>query len=144
MDADSPPPEFAKRSFWKRWFGQRSERFAARYLRSKGYRLLAANVADRQGELDLLAIDPDGKTVVVIEVRSVSGSDPHAAAESVNARKQRKITDAALRFIARRKLLDVNVRFDVLALAWPPTAREPTILHISHAFESTGRFQMWS
>lgn len=144
MAEHAPPPEFARRSLWRRWFGQRSERVAARYLRAKGYRLLAANVADRRGELDLLAVDPDGTTVVVVEVRSVSGTDPHLAAETVDARKQRKITEAALRYVARRKLLDVTVRFDVLALAWPPAAREPTILHISQAFESTGRFQMWS
>ncbi len=59
-----PPADFARWPFWRRWFGQRSERFAARYLRARGYRVLAANVADRRGELDLLALDPDGKTLV--------------------------------------------------------------------------------
>jgi putative endonuclease len=144
MADETPPPEFARRPFWRRWFGRRSERVAAGYLRKKGFRLLAANVADRRGELDLLALDPDGATVVVVEVRSVSGTDPHLAAETVDARKQRKIAAAALRFVARRKLLNVNVRLDVLALAWPPAAKEPRILHIPGAFESLYRFQMWS
>lgn len=137
-----PPAEFGRWSFWRRWFGQRSERAAAKYLRKLGYRILAANVADTEGEIDLLALD--GGTLVVVEVRARSVEDPGVAAATVNYPKQRKLTDAALRFLARRCLLGTSVRFDVLAIAWPPGAREPTVLHIPHAFEATGRFQMFS
>jgi putative endonuclease len=144
-DARTPPDdpaEFGRWPFWRRWFGRRSERAAARFLRQLGYRILAANLADRGGEIDLLALD--GDTLVVVEVRSRSVDDPHAAAATVNYPKQRKLTAAALRFLARRGLLGAGVRFDVLAIAWPPAAREPAILHITHAFEATGRFQMFS
>jgi putative endonuclease len=146
-DARTPPDDpagFGRWPFWRRWFGRRSERTAARFLRSHGYRILAANLADRLGELDLLALDPDGRTLVVVEVRSVAGTDPVPAARSVNYPKQKKLTEATLRFLTRRKLLGANVRFDVLAIAWPPGASEPTILHLLHAFEATGRFQMFS
>ncbi len=141
---DSSPPEFARRSMWRRWFGQRSERFAARFLQARGFRVLAANVSDRRGELDLLAVDPDGSTIVVVEVRSIAGENPHMAAETISLPKQKKLTSAALRFVARRKLVNVNVRFDVLALAWPSEGQEPIALHIPGAFEAVGRFQMWS
>lgn len=137
-----PPAEFKRWRFWKRWFGQRSERAAARFLRRLGYRILAANVSDREGELDLLALDHD--TLVVVEVRSTSTADPHRAADSVGFRKQRKLTTAALRFLSRMKLLGVNVRFDVVAIAWPPNQREPTVLHFQGAFEPTDRFQMFT
>jgi putative endonuclease len=137
-----PPAEFGRWPFWRRWFGQRSERAAARYLRKLGYRILAANVADSEGEIDLLALD--GKTLVVVEVRSRSVADPRVAAETVNYPKQRRLTEATVRFLSRRGLLGTNVRFDVLAIGWPPEAREPTILYIPHAFEATGRFQFFS
>lgn len=137
-----PPAEFGRWSFWRRWFGRRSERAAAKYLRKLGYRILAANVADTEGEIDLLALD--GGTLVVVEVRSRSVDDPGVAAATVNYPKQRKLTEATLRFLSRRRLLGANVRFDVLAIAWPPGAREPTVRHIRHAFEATGRFQMFS
>jgi len=137
-----PPAEFGRRPFWRRWFGQRSERAAARYLRKLGYRVLAANVADRGGEIDLLALD--GRTLVVVEVRSRSVADPQVSADSVNYPKQRKLTEAAVRFLARRGLLGVNLRFDVLAIAWPPDAREPTVMHVRHAFEAVGKFQMFN
>ncbi|HET6574860.1 MAG TPA: YraN family protein, partial [Fimbriiglobus sp.] len=70
--------------------------------------------------------------------------DPSVAAATVNYPKQRKLTEATLRFLSRRRMLGTAVRFDVLAIAWPPGAREPTVRHIRHAFEATGRFQMFS
>jgi putative endonuclease len=146
-EADTVPANSFKRwRWWKRWFGRRSERAAARFLRGLGYRLLAANVSDAQGELDLLALD--GETLVVVEVRSTSSDGPDAinqTAASVNFRKQKKISEATSRFLARRRLLGkIAVRYDVLVLAWPETAREPTFKHIPHAFESTGRFQFFT
>jgi putative endonuclease len=145
---DEKPPEggFSRWRWWKRWFGRRSERAAAKFLRGLGYRLLAANVADRDGELDLLALD--GETLVIVEVRSTSSDRPDAidqTAATVDLRKQKKITEATARFLARRRLLGkIAVRYDVLVLSWPESAREPTIRHIPHAFESTGRFQFFT
>jgi putative endonuclease len=146
-DARTPPDnpaEFGRWPFWRRWFGQRSERAAARYLRKFGFHILAANVSDRFGEIDLLTLDPGGRTLVVVEVRSVSTADPQTAANTVNHQKQKKLTEAVLRFLSRRNLLGMSVRFDVVAIAWPPNSREPTILHLPLAFEATGRFQMFS
>jgi putative endonuclease len=141
--AEAAPPDgggFAPRPWWRRWFGRRSERAAAKFLRSLGYRVVAANVSDPAGEIDLIAVD--GQTVVVVEVRSTAGDDWERTAASVDLRKQRKITGAAVRFLARRRLLEgVAVRFDVLVLCWPPAAREPVVRHFPHAFEATGRFQ---
>ena len=140
--SSAPPTDFGRWPFWKRWFGQRSEKAAARYLRKLGYRILAANIADKLGEIDLLALD--GESLVVVEVRSTSTNDPQHAALTVDRVKQRKLTEAAVRFLSRRRLLGVNVRFDILAIAWPPEAHEPTILHIPQAFDPSGRFQMFS
>src|SRR5829696_7373317 len=117
---DPPPPPpggFSRWPWWRRWFGRRSERAAARFLRGLGYRVVAANVSDPAGEIDLIAVD--GQTVVVVEVRSTAGDDWERTAASVDLRKQRKITGAAVRFLARRRLLEgVAVRFDVLVLCW--------------------------
>src|SRR5215203_780271 len=121
------PAGFARFPVWRRWFGLRSERAAARYLRRQGIRILGRNVDDRLGEIDLLALD--GKSIVVVEVRSSESRTFDELAATVNLEKQRRITDATLRFLQRRKLWDVNVRFDILALRWPPGAREPEVRH---------------
>ena len=127
---------------WRRWFGTRSERAAARFLRRLGYRVLARNVNLPAGELDLVALD--GRTLVFAEVRSTEGEDVERPAASVDAVKQRKLTDAALAYLARHRLLGHPARFDVIALSWPPNRREPHVVHYPNAFEAVGRFQMFS
>jgi putative endonuclease len=148
-DSAEPPdePGFTRWPWWRRWFGRRSERAAAKFLRTLGYRVLAANVSDPTGELDLLALDRE--TLVVVEVRSTASDAGYAldkTASSVDLRKQQKITGATLRFLAARRMLGrIPVRFDVLVLSWPDGAREPAIRHIPHAFQAAGaKFQMFS
>ncbi len=133
---------FTRWPWWRKWFGSRSERTAGRFLRKLGYRILACNISDLKGEIDLLALD--GETIVIVEVRSSETKDFETLAASVNTEKQRRLTNAALRFLQRRKLLNVAARFDVLAICWPPEKSKPMIRHYVNAFEATGRFQMYS
>lgn len=136
--------EFGRWALWRRWLGQRSERHAARFLRRAGFRVLAANLNERVGELDLLTLDPDRRTLVVVEVRSVTGPDAQAAADTVDLPKQKKLVAATLRFLGRRRLLGQPLRFDVLALAWPPAGGPPKMMHVRDAFQPTDRFQFFS
>lgn len=137
-----PSPSFTRWPWWRKWFGLRSERAAARFLRKLGFRILGCNLADTKGEIDLLALD--GQTLVFVEVRSTESNDFERVAASVDAAKQRRLTNAALRFLQRRRLLNIAARFDVLAICWPPDEREPRIRHYRSAFEAVGRFQMRS
>ena len=127
---------------WRRWFGTRSERAAARHLKRQGFRILARNYTCPHGELDLIAVE--GRCVVFVEVRSTGGDDPLRPALSVDQEKQRRLTDLALYYLRQRRLLDCMARFDVLAISWPPEKREPVIVHYRQAFEAVGRFQMYS
>jgi putative endonuclease len=127
---------------WRRWFGTRAERAAARYLRRSGCRVLARNVVLAAGELDLVALD--GRTLVFVEVRSTEGADADRPAASVDAAKQRKLTDLALAYLQRHRLLGHSARFDVVAVSWPPNRREPHVVHYPDAFPPVGRFQMFS
>ena len=132
----------ARKPWWRRWFGTRSERAAARFLRARGMRILARNYFCASGEMDLIAAD--GRTVVFVEVRSTGGSDLAETATSVDSEKQRRLTDVALDFLGRHRLLGHAARFDVLLLAWPEGQREPHIEHFANAFEAVGRFQMFN
>jgi putative endonuclease len=138
MAAVSP----ARKPWWRRWFGTRSERAAARYLKRQGFRILARNYSCPHGELDLVAVE--GRCVVFVEVRSTGGDDPLRPALSVDQEKQRRLTDLALYYLRQHRLLDCMARFDVLAISWPPEKREPVIVHYRQAFEAVGRFQMYS
>ncbi|HLJ96000.1 MAG TPA: YraN family protein [Gemmataceae bacterium] len=137
MSAES----LARRPWWRRWFGNRSERAAARFLRRQGYRIVARNERSLQGELDLVALDRG--QVVFVEVRSTGTADLTRTAASVDLAKQRRLTDLAVHFLQLHGLLDHPARFDVLLLSWPAERKEPVICHHRDAFEAVGRFQMY-
>jgi putative endonuclease len=134
--------ESAVKPWWRRWFGTRSERAAARFLRRLGYRIVARNYSCPHGELDLVALD--GRCLVFVEVRSTGGEDAERPAASVDETKQRRLTRLALYYLQEHRLLDCAARFDVLALSWPQQQRRPRIVHYRQAFEAVGRFQMYN
>ena len=128
----------AGKPWWRRWFGTRSERAAARFLRRIGYRILVRNYTCPLGELDLIALDR--QTLVFVEVRSTGANDTSGPAASVDLLKQQRLTRLALYFLKQKRLLEHPARFDVLTLSWPEDQRQPTIDHYKNAFEATGSF----
>lgn len=132
---------FTRKPWWRRWFGTRSERAAACFLRRLGYRIVARNWSCKLGELDLVALD--GACVVFVEVRSTQTGPSERPAASVGAAKQRRLTSLALCFLQQKKLLNYMARFDVVVIRWPPGQREPTVVHFPHAFEAVGEGHMF-
>jgi putative endonuclease len=131
-----------RKPWWRRWFGTRSERAAAKFLKKKGWRIVARNYTCPLGELDLVAVARG--CVVFVEVRSTETADPARPAESVDRSKQRRLTNLALHYLQQHRLLGQAARFDVLAVSWPPGQRTPAITHVENAFEAVGRFQTFS
>jgi putative endonuclease len=91
--------------------------------------------------LDLVTLDQG--VLVFVEVRSTGSHDPSRPAASVDAAKQRRLTEAAVAFLQEHRLLDRPARFDVLTIHWPPDKPEPDITHYRDAFDAAGRFQMY-
>ena len=137
-----PASSSARPSWWRRWFGSRSERSAAHYLRKQGFRIIARNWSTSLGELDIVAVD-DG-CIVFVEVRSTAGDDTERPAASVDFAKQKRLTRMALQYLQAKNLLGRDSRFDVLAISWPTGNLTPTIEHLRDAFEPTDRFQFYS
>jgi putative endonuclease len=95
--------------------GRRSEVWAALLLLSKFYRILGWRVRTPVGEIDLIARAPVGP-VCFIEVKA--RGDALAAAQSLGTRQQRRITSAAMHYMAQHpRLAAKGMRFDVIALA---------------------------
>ena len=132
------------RVVWRRYrsLGERGERAAERYLRRKGYKIVARRERGRLGELDLVAVD--GRTVVFIEVKTRTSHSAGHPAEAVGPDKQQRLTRLALGYLKRHGLLEHKARFDVVAVTWPDSAKQPHIDHIPNAFEAVGRGQMFS
>jgi putative endonuclease len=128
----------AGKPWWRRWFGTRSERAAARFLKQAGYRILVRNFTCDLGELDIIALDR--QCLVFVEVRSTEGTDHAQPAASVDLAKQKRLSRLALYFLKRKRLLHHAARFDVLTLCWPEGERRPTIQHVKHAFDAVGAY----
>jgi putative endonuclease len=116
----------------RRLFGQEGEAEAERYLRRKGYRIVARNVRSSLGELDLVA--EDGQTLVFIEVKARRSGEFGGAIHAVHRQKQQKLARLASQFLAQRHWMERSCRFDVLLLQATETA-ELRVEHIQNAFD---------
>ena len=122
--------------------GQRGEAAAARYLKRRGYKILARGDRFGPGELDLVMLDRD--TIVFVEVKTRQSHDAGLPAEAVDEAKQRKLTRLAVTFLKRHGLLERPARFDVVAVTWPAGKWFPAIEHIRNAFEAAGKWEFFS
>jgi putative endonuclease len=95
--------------------GRRGEKLAERYLRRRGYRIVARNFRAAGAEIDLVAMD--GDTVVFVEVKTRRAVGAGAPEDSVTEHKQRQLRRAAEIFSARYRAHDRPMRFDVIAIA---------------------------
>jgi putative endonuclease len=133
-----------ERLYPKKTLGQRGEAAAARYLGWRGYKVLARGSRFGPGELDLVMLDRDRKTIVFVEVKTRESSDAGHPSEAVDEKKQRKLTQLAVTFLKRHGLLERPARFDVVALTWPAGKRCPQVEHIKNAFEAVGKWEFYS
>ena len=118
--------------------GAYAEKLAAAFLKKQKYRILARNFRNAQGEIDLVAQAPDGRTIVIVEVK---GSEPGTKAGGprpevrVNLQKQKQLAALAMQMVRRHRLQDRPVRFDVIGVDLVEQG-EPIIRHHVGAFES--------
>ena len=114
--------------------GHRGERLAERYLRRNGYRILHRNLCIADDEADLVALDPEGTTTVIVEVKTRSTDEP-APEAAINNKKQFRLARLAARLVKRRQFQDRPIRFDVIGIVWPDQGK-PQVRHSVGAFES--------
>ncbi|MGH8193156.1 MAG: YraN family protein [Woeseiaceae bacterium] len=102
--------------------GDPAEQLALEHLQARGLKLVARNFRCRLGEIDLIMLD--GPCLIFVEVRFRKSSHFASALESVDRRKQRKLTRAAGFFLGRhREYRNHAVRFDVVGLDGPSRDR---------------------
>lgn len=118
-----------------RALGRRGEALAEAYLSELGFRILARNVHLRHAEIDLVAMER--RALCIVEVRLRGGPRFGSAAESVDARKQRRLLRAAAELLARGRFPRHDaLRFDVVTV--DSSAEPPRIELIRAAFDGSG------
>jgi putative endonuclease len=110
--------------------GAVAEQAAAAWLERQGYQILATNVRNPAGELDIIALD--GDTLCYIEVKARANPAFGPAIEAVDWKKRRRLTRAAALDLAHRRHPG-PCRFDVLGLDPGPDGWEAQL--VKNAFE---------
>jgi putative endonuclease len=96
--------------------GQRAEQMAATWLASRGWTILARRWRCPDGELDLVARDPDG-LLVAIEVKGRRSTRAGGPLESIDQRRLRRLRAALGRFLAEQPSGGhAGLRIDLLAV----------------------------
>lgn len=113
-----------KRNLQNQIIGKLGEDIAAKYLESKGYKIIQRNFRCKQGEIDIIAQEENSilcdneqeRKIVFIEVKTRKTPSFGTPAEAVNELKRKHITAVANYYIYTNKLQDVDIRFDVIEI----------------------------
>ena len=120
-------------SQWRVNLGKTGEDLACRELERLGYAILDRRVRFRGGEIDIVA--RDGQTLVFVEVKARETGAFGGGGEAVTMYKRRRIVQLAIEYVARRRLGDCGVRFDVVSVQLE--SEPPSIEVYKSAFSAT-------
>ncbi len=113
-------------------FGADAEEAAVRHLEKQGFRIRDRNFHSRQGELDVVAEKDD--LLCFVEVRMRSNAIWGDPSQTVSFAKQRRVVQAALRYLQLHRLPDRMIRFDVISIVGRGDAAQ--VEHIPGAFDA--------
>lgn len=94
--------------------GERGEERAEALLKKNGYRIIERNYRCPRGEIDIVA--RDNGTIAFVEVKTRSSDAFGSPKYSVDQRKQKKLTEVAVHYIAERGVRETDLRFDVVSI----------------------------
>ncbi len=93
--------------------GKFGEELAVSFLEKNGYSILETNWVFQRAEIDILA--QKGDILAVIEVKTRSNLDFGLPQDFVNSKKIKLLVKAVNAYVILKNL-DVNVRFDIIAI----------------------------
>jgi putative endonuclease len=111
--------------------GRQGEELAVQYLCGRGYVVLSRNWRCRDGEIDVVATDR--ARLVVVEVKTRSGTDFGDPAEAVTPRKAIQVRRVTQAWLAAHRIKWCEIRFDVLAVL-VPAGKPAVVQHYESAF----------
>lgn len=89
------------------------EEIACRFLKKEGYRIIEKNYRTKFGEIDIIA--QDNKTICFVEVKTRIDTKV-SPKESVDIKKQERISKSALDYLKKNNLIKKRARFDVVSI----------------------------
>lgn len=118
--------------------GSLGEELGCRYLREKGYKILATNYCNasgrRLGEIDIIA--EKDKELVFVEVKTRLGREksdiiPEA---SITRDKLHKLERIVACYLREKKCQSMSYHFDALAIVYDEVDKKAFIRHLEYIF----------
>ena len=106
--------------------GRKGERYARRFLRKKGWRCVGKNLRFGNDELDILALTPDAKTLVIVEVRSTMDRR-RIPEQTIGSKKRAAMLRVAKQLRGEAKKHNCTLRMDLITVRL--YEKEPIINH---------------
>lgn len=117
----------------RRLTGNFGEGEAAKLLKKNGYKILAKNQVEGDGEIDIIAADAEFLVFAEVKTRKYgaeNAAEPRAAS-SVTPEKQRRIIKAAKSYLAYNPT-DKKIRFDVIEVYYDTENKKRRVREINH------------
>ena len=127
---DPEPAEETRDDLSPKEVGRRGEAAAARFLERRGYEILERNWKCQYGEADIIARSEEG-AIVFVEVKTRTSVAKGFPSEAVDAEKRGRYERIAASYLKDCDVVDVPVRFDVVALLVCGTDRALVKHHIN-------------
>lgn len=109
--------------------GKEGESLAAKFLEKNGYQILEKNWRFQKAEVDLIAQKMN--TIVCVEVKTRTSNRIEDPQEAVRKKKIKLLVEAMNQYVITKDL-DVEVRFDIIAIT--KTHENFDIQHLEDAF----------
>ena len=113
--------------------GRRGEDLAHRYLRKRGFTIVARNYRLAEGDAEADIIARDGEQLVIVEVKSRATDEFGPPERAIGEDKQSHLVRVARAYAKKTDTPMVQVRFDVVGVI---LSRPPKIEHQRDAFRS--------
>tara|TARA_R110001583_G_scaffold159537_1_gene311362 strand:- start:288 stop:647 length:360 start_codon:yes stop_codon:yes gene_type:complete len=109
--------------------GEKGEALAVEFLQKKGYTIKEQNWRFKKAEVDIIAVKDE--ILAVIEVKTRSSNYFGNPQDFVNQKKIQLLVEAINEYVTKKEL-DVEVRFDIIAIL--KNQKEFKIEHLEDAF----------
>ena len=112
---------------------ERGEELAAKILSDKGYEIIERNYRYGHGEIDIIAIDPNNKCTVFVEVKARQNLEFGEPEYAITKSKQKQIRRIAELYLYDNEIKEIDCRFDVFAILFQDL-NNPVVNHYENAF----------
>ncbi|MCL2315946.1 MAG: YraN family protein [Actinomycetia bacterium] len=112
--------------------GRRGEHWAAQHLEALGWAIVERNWRCDEGELDIVALaphEPGPPDLVVVEVKTRSGTGYGSPLEAITAAKARRLRRLAARWRREHPGIGAGLRLDAVGVVKAP-GEAPRIAHV--------------